>query len=221
METHEHLNHRARIRRRFLASDPRTLDDYQLLELLLFYTIPRQDTNPIAHRILTHFGSLERVLEASEEELCSVSGVGPRSAALILTVAQYVQRVFHPDPTEHTPSLHFYDDFLQTIRREMNMLPEGLWVLTLDARWRLIEKTHCPEETLACCLRPILTGHGVCVVLLWNYHRYQTAAFPSPAQRSFTRLMREKCLDLGVSVELCARIAGSITEYLSSYDWER
>lgn len=221
MEAHEHHHHRARIRRRFLASDPRTLDDYQLLEVLLFYAIPRQDTNPIAHRLMKEFGSLERILEADPKELQKVPGVGPKCCALLAELSDYVRRCFLPDPVEHTPTMRFYDDFLRSIRREMNALDEGLWVLTLDARWRMIGKTLCPKQELADCLRPILAGHGVRIVLLWNYHEYQKEKFPSKDQLSFAKLLYYHCRDLEITVELCARIAGPIAEYQTPYDWER
>jgi len=220
LASHEHHHHRSRIRRRFLASDPRSLDDYQLFELLLCYTIPRQDTNPIAHRLLKRFGNVRGVLNASKEDLLTIDGIGPRSVELILAVSDYVRRCFEPNETEHTLTLHFYDDFLQNIRREMNAREEGLWVFNLDARWRLIDKVHCREE-LVDCLQAMISGHGVRVLLVWNHHRYTTEPFPSAKERSFTRMLYEKCIDLGISVELCARIAGPITEYQTVYSWRQ
>lgn len=61
----------------FMASEDATLTDVQYLEMILFYCIPRVDTNPIAHRLLDKFGSIRDVFEASEEELISVKGMGP------------------------------------------------------------------------------------------------------------------------------------------------
>ena len=64
-----HEGHRARVKKRFLEEGLDHFSDIQALELLLFYAIPRADTNPIAHRLLDHFGSLSQVLEANPEEL--------------------------------------------------------------------------------------------------------------------------------------------------------
>ena len=58
-----HLGHRQRLRERLNAS-PRSLADYELLELLLTYVLPRRDTKPLAKDILARFGSLDRALMA-------------------------------------------------------------------------------------------------------------------------------------------------------------
>ena len=78
-----HDGHRERLRRRYLTAGLDALDDIQVLELLLFFTIPRKDTNPIAHRLLEHFGGLASVLEATPEELQQVEGVTDLSAVLL------------------------------------------------------------------------------------------------------------------------------------------
>jgi len=68
----EHDGHRERLRRQFLDHGLEALRDYEVLELLLFYAIPRRDTNPIARKLLQHFGSLAAVLDASPSELQQV-----------------------------------------------------------------------------------------------------------------------------------------------------
>ena len=70
-----HKNHRARLRARFLASGLSDFAPHNVLELLLFYGIPRRDTNPIAHALLDRFGTVGGVLSATTEELCQVPGV--------------------------------------------------------------------------------------------------------------------------------------------------
>ena len=79
-----HEGHRQRLKKRFLEEGLDGFTDVQALELLLFYAIPRADTNPAAHALLEHFGSLSQVLEADPGELTKVPGVG-ESAALLYT----------------------------------------------------------------------------------------------------------------------------------------
>lgn len=74
-----HDGHRQRLKQRFLEEGLESFTDIQVLELLLFFSVPRQDTNPIAHALLDHFGSLYQVLEAPVEELRKVKGVGEQS----------------------------------------------------------------------------------------------------------------------------------------------
>lgn len=87
-----HDGHRARLRQRFAAAGLDDFTDVQVLELLLFYCIPRQDTNELAHRLINQFGSLSQVLETSPEELKTVPGIGDNAATflrLIPAVARY------------------------------------------------------------------------------------------------------------------------------------
>ena len=71
-----HQNHRARLRGRFLRSGLTDFDAHNVLELLLFYAVPRRDTNPIAHALLSRFKTVDGVLSAAPEALCEVAGVG-------------------------------------------------------------------------------------------------------------------------------------------------
>lgn len=86
MQIHE--GHRQRLRRRFRAEGLDNFDERHVLELLLFYALPRVDTAPIAQALLDHFQSLPRVLEASAEELERVPGVGPNISTLLTLTTQ-------------------------------------------------------------------------------------------------------------------------------------
>ena len=78
-----HKGHRQRLKERFAQEGLDNFTDVQALELALFYVLPRRDTNPIAHALLDHFGSLDQVLDAPVEEMAKVPGVG-ESAAVFL-----------------------------------------------------------------------------------------------------------------------------------------
>ncbi len=69
-------DHRARLRERFMAGGASAIPDYELLELLLFRSIPRQDVKPLARRLLDQFGDFNRVVTASPERLGQVQGIG-------------------------------------------------------------------------------------------------------------------------------------------------
>ena len=87
-----HEGHRQRLRKRFLEEGLDAFQEHEVLELLLFYAIPRRDTNEIAHRLLKRFGSLPQVLEANPADLRQVEGMGDLSASflsLIMAASRY------------------------------------------------------------------------------------------------------------------------------------
>lgn len=84
--TNPHSEHRKRIRERYMESLGDGFAEHELLELLLFYSIPRRNTNGIAHELIERFGSINGVAEASIDELKLVHGIGDNSAVLIKLV---------------------------------------------------------------------------------------------------------------------------------------
>lgn len=78
-----HNGHRERLRKRYLEQGLDALSDHEKLELLLFYTIPRANTNEIAHELIGRFGSLKDVFEADTQVLKEAYGMGETSATFI------------------------------------------------------------------------------------------------------------------------------------------
>ena len=87
-----HDGHRARKKAQFRAHGLDAFADHEALDLLLYYAIPRVDTNPVAHRLMERFGSLDGVLSASVEELEKVEGVGENAATLLSLILPLVRR---------------------------------------------------------------------------------------------------------------------------------
>lgn len=81
-----HDGHREKMRARFLRGGLDSFADHEALELLLYYAIPRQDTNPIAHALMDRYGSLSAVMAAPIEDLQKVKGVGESAAILLKLV---------------------------------------------------------------------------------------------------------------------------------------
>ena len=87
-----HKKHRQRKREQFYLHGGDPFADHELLELLLFYSIPRKDVNELAHTLLEEFGSLEAVFAAPLEALEQIDNVGPNTAILIKLVPHLVRR---------------------------------------------------------------------------------------------------------------------------------
>lgn len=83
MDNAPHAGHRERLRARFAKEGSDGFADHELLELLLTYTIPRRDTNALAHALLSRFGSLAAVFDAEVPQLMGIPGVGEQTAIFL------------------------------------------------------------------------------------------------------------------------------------------
>ncbi len=133
-----HKGHRERLKRRFLENGLDDFTDIQALELLLFFAIPQRDTNPIAHGLLEHFGSLSRVLEAGPEELKKVPGISDHAATL-LTLVTELGRFYQVDAAQRVKFLTTLDacgEYL--VPRFFGRSRETVFLLCLDAKCKVL-----------------------------------------------------------------------------------
>lgn len=85
-QTDGSAGHRSRLKKRYLGSGPEGLHDYEILELLLTYAIPRRDVKHLAKRLLREFKSFRGVFDAELEDLTRIAGLGEHSTVLIKLV---------------------------------------------------------------------------------------------------------------------------------------
>ena len=85
-----HDGHRKRLKQRFIKEGLASFESHNILELLLFYALPRQDTNVIAHELIDQFKTLAGVFNAPYEELIKVKGLGENGATLIKLIPQLI-----------------------------------------------------------------------------------------------------------------------------------
>ena len=133
-----HKGHRERLKQRFLEEGLDNFTDIQVLELLLFYAIPRSDTNPVAHSLLDHFGSLSQVLEADVVELKKVPGIGDHAAtllALVIDLCRYYQ-VNCAQHNEILTTLEACGNYL--VPRFFGRTRETVFLLCLDAKCKVL-----------------------------------------------------------------------------------
>lgn len=95
-----HDGHRQRMKERFLKDGMTHMQPHEILELLLFYTIPRKNTNELAHTLLNAFGSLAKVFEAPYEDLLAVPGIGPETATFLKMLIPTMQAYFRSSTQE-------------------------------------------------------------------------------------------------------------------------
>lgn len=92
-EKNIHSGHRKRVKANVIKNGFSQLEEHRLLELLLFYSIPREDTNELAHRLIEEFGSLDEVFKTKIEQLKKVDGVGENTAVMIAAMGETFYRL--------------------------------------------------------------------------------------------------------------------------------
>ena len=133
-----HQGHREKMRQRFLKSGLEGFADHEALELLLFYAIPRQDTNPIAHRLMERYGSLSAVLSAPAEDLKKVEGIGESAAVLLKAAGQIAQKARLSDATAQRPLTDVEAVGAYLLERYAGETHEMLYELCLDQKGKLL-----------------------------------------------------------------------------------
>ena len=182
-----HDGHRQRCKRRYLAAGAEGMDDHQLLELLLFFAIPRQDTNETAHRLVRQFGSMQGVLRASADELMTVDGVGENAAVLLRLAGDMALRARCSamprtvlNSTERTGV--YFMELLAGEKKEL------LYQVCLDGKGKL----------LSCrCISKGSVAAGASGIILAHNHP-SGVALPSAEDRMVTHQVMEALEPLGI-----------------------
>ncbi len=147
-EKPDYLAHRGRLRERFIKTEDRGLHEYELLELLLTYAIPRIDVKPIAKRLLKRFGGLSGVLDASQREIEGASGIGPISATLIRLVKALCVS-YSAERMKNKNILSSPDLVLEFSRMKISGLAnEALMAIYVDVKNQVIDYEMLSEGTV-------------------------------------------------------------------------
>ena len=126
------------MRRRFLTGGLEGFADHEALELLLYYAIPRKDTNPIAHRLMERYGSLSAVLSAPAEDLTKVEGVGESAAVLLRLAGQLYARARISDAARSRPLTSVEAVGAYLLERYAGETHEVVYELCLDRKGKLL-----------------------------------------------------------------------------------
>ena len=133
-----HLGHRDRMRQKLLAAGPDGLLDHELLEMVLFLALPRQDTKPVARALLARFGSFANAVAAPVAELRTVDGIKDAGAAALKTVQAAAERLVRAE-VQNRPLLNNWDVLASYLTATLaRARVEEAHVLFLDARNQLL-----------------------------------------------------------------------------------
>lgn len=180
-----YIEHRKRVKERFRKEGLDNFDERYVLEMMLFYCVPRKDTRELAIRLLEHFGSIIQVLDATPEELERVPGVGEGISTFISFRRQleryyWVKQNESPVTTLTTP-----EEFGKALRAKfIHQRNEMVYVLCLDAKCKLLSCLFVGEGSVNSANIPIrriveicLNSNATSVVLGHNHPG--GLAFPS------------------------------------------
>ena len=200
-----YLGHRERLRQRFREAGADALPDYELLELILFRALPRRDTKPLAKAILAKFGSFSEALNAPEERLKEVAGLGEAAITEIKLVRAAVLRLVRGEVLER-PVLGSWSQVLDYCRASMGFeAKEQFRILFLDKRNQIIADEvqqkgtvdHTPvyvREVVKRALEPSATA----IVLVHNHPSGDPT--PSRADIEMTKQIVSASKNLGIVV---------------------
>ena len=199
-----HDGHRQRKKKQFLEQGADSFADHELLELLLFYAIPRQDTNALAHRLLEECGSLGNVFLASPERLQKIPGMGENAAALLKllpTVYRRIQQAQAPEKILQSVDQAgtYFAELLHYERREV------LYQMCVDKKGKIIRSCRLSEgsaDLAVLDVRRVVENAllcDACGVLLAHNHP-SGVALPSGADREITLRVRDALKLMGITL---------------------
>lgn len=139
-----HAGHRQRLRNEFLEHGFEKWDEVKILEYMLFYIIPRSDTNDMARRLLDRFGNMKGVLEAPYKMLEDIDGIGKNAVVFIKSLNEFVHfynKIRTNGKIYLTPDIMevYFQDMFKKHRREC------FYMICLDARKAVIRKDLISE----------------------------------------------------------------------------
>lgn len=195
--------HRQRLRDRFLAGPDEQLPDYELLEMLLFFAIPRIDTKPLAKQLLERFGSLGGVVNAAPEQLAEFERIDHFAVTLFKALRAFATRLVKEDLAEK-PALDNWDKLIAYMRATMaHRMVEQFRLLFLDRRNVLIADEvqhqgtidHTPVYPREVVKRALALDASA-LVMVHNHPSNHPA--PSKPDIEMTRQVREALEKVGV-----------------------
>lgn len=199
------LGHRERLKARFRDTGAESLQDYELLELILFQALPRRDTKPIAKALLNRFGSFSEVLAAPETRLTEVDGIGEATAHYLKVLLAVAQR-FARDPIRDKELLDSWAAVIDYCRAHMAYDEvERFRILFLDKKNRLIadevQQTGTVDHTPVYpreVVKRALELSATAVILVHNHPSGDPT--PSRADIEMTKSLIEIAEPLGIAI---------------------
>ncbi|HHT16771.1 MAG TPA: DNA repair protein RadC [Papillibacter sp.] len=216
-----HKGHRERMKRRFLEHGIESFEEHHVLELLLFYALPRVDVNPLAHNLINRFGSLAAVFDAPIDELIKVDGVGRNTATLIKLMPQVARR--------YMISRASLSDILDTTEKAGRyLLPrffgerdEVVYLVSLDAKCKVLNcrlmfrgSVNSASVSIRKIVETALSFNATSVILAHNH----TSGIALPSREDQMTTRRVEAALKAVDIVLADHIIVADEDFVSLAD---
>lgn len=172
-----HVNHRQRLKLKVKNFGIKCLADHEVLEYFLFYSIPRKDTNGIAHTLIKRFGSLAKVFDADYSDLIKVEGVGPESALMITSLSSLFDVYKSSKSKEKQIVIMSNNDSVKYFRANYEIKRKEYMVLVCLSKTNKVIASYVydgkDETEITFDLKRIsnqICGEGVAAVILYHTH---------------------------------------------------
>jgi DNA repair protein RadC len=200
-----HAGHRQRMKERFLAGGLDGFSDHEVLELILFYAIPRRDVNELSHKLVESFGSLRAVFDADYEDLIKVDGIGENAALLIKLMAESFRKYALADGEE----VMLYDNLQKVgeyaVKLYIGVSVEKLYALLFDNKMMLLDTVMLGEgavNSVQISVRTIaekaLKKDASSIILLHNHPN--GLPFPSDEDKRFSQYLKDLLSNFDISL---------------------
>jgi DNA repair protein RadC len=209
------------MKRRFLEHGIESFEEHHVLELLLFYALPRVDVNPLAHNLINRFGSLAAVFDAPIDELIKVDGVGRNTATLIKLMPQVARR--------YMISRASLSDILDTTEKAGRyLLPrffgerdEVVYLVSLDAKCKVLNcrlmfrgSVNSASVSIRKIVETALSFNATSVILAHNH----TSGIALPSREDQMTTRRVEAALKAVDIVLADHIIVADEDFVSLAD---
>ena len=200
-----HAAHSQRMKERFLAGGLEGFSDHEVLELILFYAIPRRDVNELSHKLVEHFGSFRAVFDADFEDLCAVDGIGENAAILIKLMSESFRKYALSDGCD----IMLYDNLQKVgeyaVKLYIGVSVEKLYALLFDNKMMLLDtvmlgegavnSVHVSVRTIA---EKALKKDASSIILLHNHPNGMP--YPSEDDKRFSLYLKDLLANFDITL---------------------
>lgn len=198
-------DHRKRLRQRFMDGGANAMPDYELLELILFRALPRQDVKPLAHRLLECFGDFNSVICAPSTKLRNIKGVGEAVIVELKIIEAATHRLARSRIIDR-PIITSWDALVDYCHTKMsNRETEQFRVLFLDRKNTLIQDIAIAEGTIDHVpvypreiVKKALELNASAIILVHNHPSGDPT--PSDADIAMTQQINDAAVTLGITL---------------------